>query len=103
MMLRRASPSGTLPNIETSSDRSREFLDKSCSSGAGGSRQTGAPFCFVMVWEYRVLQQIHVFFYINSVLDEGRTRGSSSSSSETIERFGRTRGLSSSSSSHSRA
>ena len=59
-------------------------------------------FCFVMVWEYRVLQQIQ-FFFINSVLDEGRTKGSSSSSSETIERFGRTRGLPSSSSSSSRA
>ena len=44
MMLRRASPSGTLPNIETSSDRSREFPDTSCSSVADGSHQTGGPF-----------------------------------------------------------
>ena len=55
-----------------------------------------------MVGEYRVLQQIQFFLKkINSVLDEGRTKGSSSSSSETIERFGRTWGLSSSSSSSS--
>ena len=43
MMLRRASPSGILPNIETSSYRSREFPDTSCSSVADGSRQTGGP------------------------------------------------------------
>ena len=43
-MLRRASPSGFLPNIETSSDRLREFPDTSCSSVADGSRQTGGPF-----------------------------------------------------------
>ena len=43
-MLRRASPSGFLPKIETSSDRSREFPDTSCSSVADGSRQTGGPF-----------------------------------------------------------
>ena len=43
MMLRKASPSGFLPKIETSSDRSREFPDTSCSSVADGSRQTGGP------------------------------------------------------------
>ena len=44
MILRRASPSGFLPNIETSSDRSREFPDTSWSSVADGSRHTGGPF-----------------------------------------------------------
>ena len=43
-MLRRASASGFLPNIETSSYLSREFLDTACSSVADGSRQTGGPF-----------------------------------------------------------
>ena len=44
MMLRRASPSGFLPKIETSPYRSREVPDTSCSSVAEGSRQTGGPF-----------------------------------------------------------
>ena len=43
-MLRRVSPSGLLPNIETSSDRSREFPDTSCSSVADESCLIGGPF-----------------------------------------------------------
>ena len=100
-MLRRASPSGFLPNIGTSSDRSREFPDTSCSSVADGSCQTGGPFLLRNgVGALRSATDSR--FFINSVLDEGCTKGSSSSSSETIERSGRTRGLSSSSSSSSR-
>ena len=103
MMLRRASPSGTLPNIETSSDRPSKFPDTSCSSVADGSRQTGGPFLLRNGVGIPRSAADSRFSFINSVLDEGRTKGSSSSSSETIERSGRTRGLSSSSSSHSRA
>ena len=44
IMLLRASPSKFFPDIETSSDRTREFPDTSCSSVADGSSQTGGPF-----------------------------------------------------------
>ena len=43
-ILLRASPSGFLLQIETSSDRSREFPDTSCSSVVDESCQTGGPF-----------------------------------------------------------
>ena len=101
MMLRRASPSGFVPNIGTSSDRLREFLDTSCSSVAEGSRQTGGPLLFRNGVGIPRSAAASRFTFIDSVFDEGRTKGSSSSSSETRERSGRTRGLSSSSSSSS--
>ena len=102
MMLRRDSPSGFLHNIETSFDRSREFPDTSCSSVADGSRQTGGPFLLRNCVGILRSAADSRFSLITSVLDEGCTKGSSSSSSETVERSGRTRGLSSSSSSSSR-
>ena len=46
MILRKASPSGFLPQIGPSSDRSREFPDTSGSIVADGSRQIGGPFLF---------------------------------------------------------
>ena len=102
MMLRRASPSGFLPNIETSSDLSREFPDTSGSNVADGSRQTGGPFLLRnCVGTLRSVADSH-FSITGSFLDDGRIIGSSSSSSAAIERFVRTRGLSSSSSSSSR-
>ena len=101
-MLRRASPSGFLPNIETSCDRSREFPDTSCSSVADGSRQTGSPFLLRDgVGTPRSAAESR-FSCTGSFLDDGRTRGSSSSSSEAVTLSGQTRGLSSSSSSSSR-
>ena len=102
MMLRRASPSGTLPNIETSCDRSREFPDASCSSGADGSRQTGSPFLLRNgVGILRSAAESR-FSFTSSFLDDGRTRrSSSSSSSEAVIGSGQTRGLSAPSSSSS--
>ena len=99
MMLRRASPSGFLPKIETSSDRSREFPDTSCSSVADRSRQTGGPFLRNSAGTLRSAADSRL---TGSSLDAGCTRGLLSSSSETAVRSGQTRGLSCSSSSSSR-
>ena len=101
MMLRRASPSGFLPNIETSCDRSREFPDTSCSSVADGSRHTGSPFLLRNGAGTLRSAADSRFSFINSVFDDGRTRRSSSSSSETEISSGQTRGLSASYSSSS--
>ena len=49
VMLRRASTSGFLPNIETSFDRSREFPDTSRSSVAGDLARLKVLFFFVTV------------------------------------------------------
>ena len=57
MMLPRASPSAYLHKTVTSSDRSREFPDTSCSRVADGSRKTGGPFFFVSVQEFCILRQ----------------------------------------------
>ena len=101
-MFRKASPSGFLTNIETSSDRSREFPDTSCSSVADGSRQTGGPFLLRnCAGKLRSAADIHAFLLSNLSLMKVVTKGSSSSSSETVERPGRKRGLSLSSSSSS--
>ena len=90
-------PSGFLPNIETSSDRLREFPDTSCSSVADGSRQTGGPFLLRKgVGILRSAAESR-FSFTGSFLDDGRTRRSSSSSPETEIRSGQTRGLSSAS------
>ena len=43
-MLRRASPSAFLPKVDTSSDRSRESPDTSCSSAVVGSCHAGGSF-----------------------------------------------------------
>ena len=86
-MLRRASPSGFLPNIETSSDRSRECFDTSCSRVADGSRQTGGPFLLRNgVGTLRSAAESR-FSFTGSFLDDGRTKGSSSSSSEAVTRL----------------
>ena len=92
-----------LHSIETSFDRSRDFPDTSCSSVADGSRQTGGPFLFRN--GVRTLRSAadSRFSFTGSILEDGRTRGSSSSSSEAVTVSGQTRGLSSSSSSSSRA
>ena len=74
----RASPS------ETSCDRSREFPDTLCSSGADGSRQTGGPFLLRNgVGTLRIAEDSRFSAFS---LDAGCTRGSlsSSSSSETV-------------------
>ena len=66
------SPSGfLLNNIETSSDRSREFPDISCCSVADGSATDSR--------------------FSSKELDEDFVKDSSSSSSETIARCGRIR------------
>ena len=97
-----SSPSGFLLKIETSSDRSREFPDTSCSSGADGSRQTGGPFLLRDCAGTLRSAADSRFSFSGSFLDEGCIRGLSSSFSESVKRSGRTRGLSSSSSSSSR-
>ena len=91
MMLRRASPCGFLPKIETSCDRSREFPDTFCSSVADGSRQTGGPFLLRNC--AGTLRSAADSRFTRSSLDAGCTRGLSSSSSELAVRSGQTRGL----------
>ena len=81
MMLRRASPSGLLPKIETSSDRSREFPETSSSSVADGSRQTGGPFLLRNC--AGTLRSATDSRFTGSSLDAGCTRGLSSVSSSS--------------------
>ena len=100
MMFWRASPSGLLPKIETSSDRSRELPNTSCFSVADGSLWTGGPF-LLRNCAGTLRSAAHSRLTCSS-LDAGCTRGLSSSSSETTVRSGRTRGLSFSSTSSSR-
>ena len=83
-----------LPKLETSSDRSREVPDTSCSSVADGSRLTEGPFLLRNgVGTLRIKEDSRFSTKV------GCTKGSSSSSSETVVQSERTRGLSSSSSS----
>ena len=84
----------------TSSDRSSEVPDTSCSSVPDGSHQTGSPFLRNGVGTLRTAEDSRFGAFS---LEGGCTRGLSSSSysAETVVRSGRTRGLSSSSSSSS--
>ena len=85
-----------LPKLETSSDRSSEVPDTSCSSVADGSRQTGGPFLLRnVVGTLRIAEDSRFSTKV------GCTKGlsSSSSSSEKVVWSQPTRGLSSSSSS----
>ena len=63
MMLRRASLSGYLPQIDTSCDRSREVPDTFCSSVADGSRQTGRPFLLSGVGTLRIAEDSRFNFF----------------------------------------
>ena len=81
MMLRRVSPPGFLSKIETSSDRSREFPETSCSSVADVSRQTGGPFLLRNC--AGTLRSAADSRFTCSSLDAGCTRGLSSLSSSS--------------------
>ena len=74
-MLRRDSPSGFLPKIETSSDQSREFPDTPCSSVADGSRQTGGPFLLRHCAGIMRSAADSRFSLTGSFLEPGCTRG----------------------------
>ena len=66
--------------IETSSDRSREFLDTSCFRVADGSRQTGGP--ILLRNSAGTLRSAADSCFTGSSLNGGCTRGLSSSSSQ---------------------
>ena len=72
--------------LETSSDRSREVPDTSCSNVADGSRQTGNSFLCNGVGTLRIAEDSHFGAFS---LEGGCTRGlsSSSSSAETVVRW----------------
>ena len=100
-MFWRVSPSEFLHKLETSSVRSREFPDASCSSVANGSRQTGGPFLVHNgAGSLRIAEdsRFGAFLWMQVAPE---VLSSSSSSSETVVWSGPTRCLSSSSSSSS--